>query len=54
MPPVPPVIGPRPRDFETCSYNIASLQSIGVEIEELGLFDLQREVAKIKAKQAHR
>ncbi len=42
------LFGPRPRDFETCNYNIASLQSIGVEIEELGLFDLQREVARIK------
>jgi L-fucose isomerase-like protein len=42
------LFGPRPRDFETCNYNIASLQSIGLEIEELGLFDLQREVARIK------
>jgi L-fucose isomerase-like protein len=42
------LFGPRPRDFETCNYNIASLQSIGIEIEELGLFDLQREVDRIK------
>lgn len=43
------LFGPRPHDFETCNYNIASLQSIGIEIEELGLFDLQREVNRIKA-----
>lgn len=42
------LFGPRPRDFETCNYNIASLQSIGVEIEELGLFDLEREVERLK------
>jgi L-fucose isomerase-like protein len=43
------LFGPRPRDFETCNYNVASLASIGVEVEELGLFDLQNEVKKIKA-----
>lgn len=39
------LFGPRPRDFETCNYNVASLASIGVEVEELGFFDLSREVA---------
>jgi L-fucose isomerase-like protein len=34
------LFGPRPRDFETCNYNIASVNSIGIEVEELGLFDL--------------
>jgi L-fucose isomerase-like protein len=43
------LFGPRPRDFETCNYNLASVNSIGVEVEELGLFDLQNEIAKIKA-----
>jgi len=43
------LFGPRPRDFETCNYNIASLASIGFEIEELGLFDLENEVKKVKA-----
>ena len=43
------LFGPRPRDFETCNYNLASLLSLGVEVEELGLFDLQREVDRIKA-----
>ncbi len=38
------LFGPRPRDFETCSYNLASLASIGVEVEELGLFDLASQV----------
>ena len=42
------LFGPRPRDFETCNYNVASLASIGIEVEELGLFDLQNEVKKIK------
>ena len=42
------LFGPRPRDFETCNYNLASVQSIGVEIEELGLFDLQNEIKRIK------
>ncbi|MBM3863699.1 MAG: hypothetical protein FJ385_07120 [Verrucomicrobia bacterium] len=42
------LFGPRPRDFETCSYNIASIQSIGVEVEELGLFDLQNEIRAIR------
>lgn len=43
------LFGPRPRDFETCNYNIASIQSLGIEIEELGLFDLQNEIAKIRS-----
>jgi L-fucose isomerase-like protein len=34
------LFGPRPRDFETCNYNLASLAFLGVEIEELGFFDL--------------
>ena len=42
------LFGPRPRDFETCNYNLASLNSIGIEVEELGLFDLQNEIKKIK------
>ncbi len=36
--------GPRPRDFETCNYNVASLASVGVEVEEFGFFDLVHEV----------
>src|ERR1700756_26409 len=44
------LFGPRPRDFETCNYNLASVNSIGVEVEELGLFDLQNEVRRIKDK----
>ncbi|MCE0484962.1 MAG: hypothetical protein LV479_12090 [Methylacidiphilales bacterium] len=43
------LFGPRPRDFETCNYNVASINSIGMEVEELGLFDLINEVKKIKA-----
>ena len=42
------MFGPRPRDFETCNYNLASIASIGIEVEELGLFDLQNEVERIK------
>ncbi|MBT4499732.1 MAG: hypothetical protein HOC74_18540 [Gemmatimonadetes bacterium] len=42
------LFGPRPRDFETCNYNLASIASIGIEVEELGLFDLQNEVERIK------
>ncbi len=30
------LFGPRPRDFETCNYNLASVNSIGIEVEELG------------------
>jgi L-fucose isomerase-like protein len=44
------LFGPRPRDFETCNYNLASVNSIGIEIEELGLFDLQNEIRAIKEK----
>jgi len=42
------LFGPRPRDFETCNYNLASIASLGIEVEELGLFDLQNEVERIK------
>jgi L-fucose isomerase-like protein len=41
------LFGPRPRDFETCNYNVASLMSIGVEVEELGFFDLENRVRRI-------
>ena len=44
------LFGPRPRDFETCNYNLASVNSIGIEVEELGLFDLQNEIKRINAK----
>src|SRR4029077_850769 len=44
------LFGPRPRDFETCNYNIASVNSIGIEVEELGLFDLQNEIRRIREK----
>jgi L-fucose isomerase-like protein len=43
------LFGPRPRDFETCNYNVASLGSIGVEVEEFGFFDLANEVKRVKA-----
>ena len=45
------LFGPRPRDFESCNYNTASLASIGVEVEEFGLFDLENEIAKIRSEQ---
>src|ERR1700760_253611 len=48
------LFGPRPRDFETCNYNLASVNSIGIEVEELGLFDLQNEVRRIKDKKEER
>src|SRR6266481_6425097 len=44
------LLGPLPRDFETCNYNIASVNSIGIEVEELGLFDLQNEIQRIREK----
>src|SRR5258708_37457803 len=44
------LFGPRPRDFETCNYNIASVNSIGIEVEELGLIDLQNEIRRIREK----
>jgi len=44
------LFGPRPRDFETCNYNLASIFSLGVEVEELGFFDLANEVDKVKGK----
>ncbi|MBN1881654.1 MAG: fucose isomerase [Deltaproteobacteria bacterium] len=43
------LFGPRPRDFETCNYNLASLSSIGVEIEEHSFFDLVKEVKKAES-----
>lgn len=43
------LFGPRPRDFETCNYNLASIASLGVEIEELGFFDLANTVQHIIA-----
>lgn len=46
------LFGPRPRDFETCNYNLASLASLGVEVEELGLFDLRNEVERIKKEES--
>jgi L-fucose isomerase-like protein len=45
------LFGPRPRDFETCNYNIASLASIGIEIEELGFFDLVHEIERVRAEE---
>ena len=45
------LFGPHPRDFETCNYNLASVNSIGIEVEELGLFDLQNEIRAIKQKE---
>jgi len=42
------LFGPRPRDFETCNYNLASLLSLGVEVEEFGLFDLEAEVRAVE------
>jgi L-fucose isomerase-like protein len=41
--------GPRPRDFETCNYNVSALAGIGVEVEEFGFFDLVREVEHQRA-----
>jgi L-fucose isomerase-like protein len=41
------LFGPRPRDFETCNYNLASIASLGVEIEEFGFFDLANTVQHI-------
>lgn len=38
------LFGPRPRDFETCNYNVQSLLSIGLEVEEMGFFDLANAV----------
>ena len=43
------LFGPRPRDFETCNYNLASLASIGVEVEEFGFFDLANSVRQMAA-----
>jgi L-fucose isomerase-like protein len=42
------LFGPRPRDFETCNYNLASVAGLGIEVEELGLFDLQNEIARVR------
>jgi L-fucose isomerase-like protein len=46
------LFGPRPRDFETCNYNVSAIMALGVEVEELGLFDLINETQKIKPEQA--
>jgi L-fucose isomerase-like protein len=43
------LFGPRPRDFETCNYNLASIASLGVEIEEFGFFDLANAAQRIIA-----
>ena len=45
------LFGPRPRDFETCNYNIASISSLGVEIEEFGFFDLANEARRVTAEE---
>ncbi len=45
------LFGPRPRDFESCNYNLASVATLGVEVEELGFFDLANEVARVKAEE---
>lgn len=44
------LFGPRPRDFETCNYNISSIASLGVEVEELGFFDLANRIQEIADK----
>ena len=41
------LFGPRPRDFETCNYNVACLASVGAEVEELGFFDLVNEIRAV-------
>ena len=41
------LFGPRPRDFETCNYNITSIASLGVEVEEFGFFDLANKVREM-------
>lgn len=46
------LFGPRPRDFETCNYNLASIASIGVEVEEMGFFDLANRVKSLKENRA--
>ncbi len=46
------LFGPRPRDFESCNYNIASLASIGVEVEEFGLFDIEDTIEALKAEKS--
>jgi L-fucose isomerase-like protein len=43
------LFGPRPRDFETCNYNVAALGALGLEVEELGFFDLAHEVEHHRA-----
>lgn len=42
------LFGPRPRDFETCNYSVASLASIGIEVEELGFFDLANRIEDVR------
>ncbi len=41
------LFGPRPRDFETCNYNLAAVASLGVEVEEFGFFDLANKVREM-------
>ncbi len=42
------LFGPRPRDFETCNYNVSSLLSIGVEVEEHALFEVHAEIERVR------
>ncbi len=44
------LFGPRPRDFETCNYNLASIASLGVEVEEYSLFNLVQRVREVLEK----
>ena len=46
------LFGPRPRDFESCNYNVASLASIGVEVEEMALFDLEETIDALRAEKS--
>jgi L-fucose isomerase-like protein len=43
------LFGPRPRDFETCNYNLAAMAALGVEVEERGFFDLANRVREMAA-----
>jgi len=44
------LFGPRPRDFETCNYNLASIASLGVEIEEYSFLNLVQRVQELRDK----
>ncbi len=44
------LFGPRPRDFETCNYNLASVASLGVEIEEYSFLNLVQRVQELSKK----